>query len=56
MGVYLIHSPLIYFTYAYYANGIPVVIVFINFVVDGFIAMVLTGLLRKSRVRWLIGY
>lgn len=56
MGIYLLHSPLIYFTYAYYTNGMPVVVVFINFVVDGFVAVVLTELLRKSKVKWLIGY
>ena len=56
MGIYLLHSPLIYFTYAYYTNGIPVVVVFINFVIDGLIAMILTWFLKKSRVKWLIGY
>lgn len=56
MGIYLFHSPLVYFTYAYYTDGMPVTVVFINFVVDGLIAMALTQLLRKSKVKWLIGY
>lgn len=56
MGIYLLHSPLIYFTYAYYTNGIPIAVVLINFVLDGLIAMILTWFLKKSRVKWLIGY
>ena len=55
MGIYLLHSPLVYFTYAYYGNGIPVVVVFINFVIDGLIVMILTYHLMNGRWKWVIG-
>lgn len=55
MGIYLLHSPLIYFTCAYYTNGMPFV-VFINFFVYGLVSMGLTHLLRKSKLKWMIGY
>ena len=56
MGIYLLHSPLVYFTYAYYANGIPVVVVFINFVICGFAAFLMTYIIMNSKVKALLGY
>lgn len=56
MGVYLLHSPLVYFTYAYYANGLPVIVVFINFVICGFVAFLLTHIIMNSKVKALLGY
>ena len=42
--------------YAYFTNGNPVAVEFINFVVDGLVAMLLARTLRKSRGKWLIRY
>ena len=56
MGIYLLHSPLIYFTYSYCSNDFPLVVVFINFVIDGSIAVLLTNFLMKGKGKWLIGY
>lgn len=56
MGIYLLHSPLIYFTYSYCSNEFPLVVVFINFVIDGSIAVLLTNFLMKGKGKWLIGY
>lgn len=56
MGIYLLHSPLIYFTYAYFADANPIVVVFVNFVIDGMIAFALTCFLRKTRLKVLLGY
>lgn len=56
MGVYLIHSPLIYFTYSYLANISPSCVVLINFFACGFVALILTCHLSESKEKWLIGY
>lgn len=56
MGIYLLHSPLVYFTYAYYANGVPAVVVFINFVICGFAAFLMTYIIMNSKVKALLGY
>jgi fucose 4-O-acetylase-like acetyltransferase len=56
MGVYLLHSPLVYFTYAYYANGLPAIVVFINFVIGGFVAFSLTHIIMNSKAKALLGY
>lgn len=56
MGIYLFHSPLIYFTYAYLADCSPVIVVLLNFVVDGMIAYALTHLFMNSKAKVLIGY
>lgn len=56
MGIYLLHSPLIYFTYEFYANGFPTVVVFVNFVIAGLIAVLLTYFLMNGRWKWIIGY
>lgn len=56
MGIYLLHSPLIYFTYAFYANGFPLLVVLINFVLDGVLAFVLTMVIVKGKFKFLLGY
>lgn len=56
MGIYLLHSPLIYFTYAYCADQLPVLVVTINFVVDGFMAAFMTYFIMNSKVKCLLGY
>lgn len=54
-GVYLFHSPLIYITYATIPNAPPAVVVFMNLVVFGAVAYGLTALIRKTKLRVLIG-
>ena len=56
MGIYLLHSPLVYFTYAYYANAAPAMVVFVNFVIGGFIASLLTRFIMNSKAKVFLGY
>lgn len=55
MGMFLFHSPLIYISYTFYPNINPILMVFINFVVFGFISSLLTELIRKTPFKFLIG-
>lgn len=55
MGMFLFHSPLIYISYKFYPNIHPALMVFINFVCFGFLASLLTELIRKTPVKILIG-
>lgn len=54
-GVYLFHSPLIYITFATIPNAPPVIVVFINLVCFGAAAYGLTALIRKTKLKVLIG-
>ncbi len=54
-GIYLFHSPLIYFTFSMIPNASPIIVIFINFVVFGVFAYELTGLIRKTKLKVLIG-
>ena len=54
-GIYLFHSPLIYIPFASIPNAHPAIVVFINFVIFGAAAFGLTELLRKTKLRVLIG-
>ena len=54
-GIYLLHSPLIYITYTYLSDANPLLVIFINFFVFGFIALLLTELLRKTPFKIFIG-
>lgn len=54
-GVYLFHSPLIYITFATIPNAHPAVVVFMNLVVFGAVAYGLTALIRKTKLKVLIG-
>lgn len=54
-GIYLFHSPLIYITFASIPNAHPAIVVFINFVVFGAAAFGLTELVRKTKLKILIG-
>lgn len=54
-GVYLFHSPLIYITFANIPNANPAIVVFINLVIFGAAAYGLTGLIRKTKLKVLIG-
>lgn len=54
-GIYLFHSPLIYITYANIPNAHPAIVVFINLVICGAIAYGLTALIRRTKLKVLIG-
>lgn len=54
-GIYLFHSPLIYITFANIPNAHPGIVVFINLVVFGAAAFGVTELIRKTRLKVLIG-
>lgn len=54
-GVYLFHSPLIYITFATIPNAHPAVVVCINLVVLGAVAYGLTELIRRTKLKALIG-
>lgn len=54
-GIYLIHSPLIYITYTYLTNINPIMVVFINFVIFGIIALLLSILIRRTKLKFILG-
>lgn len=54
-GIYLFHSPLIYITFSLIPNASPLLVVFLNLIIFGAAACGLTELLRKTRLRFLIG-
>lgn len=54
-GVYLFHSPLIYITFATIPNAHPSIVVCINLVVFGAAAYGLTELIRRTKLKALIG-
>lgn len=54
-GVYLFHSPLIYITFANIPHANPAIVVFLNLVVFGAVAYGLTELIRRTKLKVLIG-
>lgn len=54
-GIYLFHSPLIYITCTFLTDRSPLLIVFLNFVVGGIFAYLLTTGIRKSCMNKYIG-
>ena len=54
-GVYLFHSPLIYITFENIPNAHPAIVVFVNLVVFGAAAFGLTELVRRTKLKVLIG-
>ena len=54
-GVYLLHSPLIYITYSRFVNANPLIVIFINFVIFGGLALILTMIIKKSKLKIIIG-
>lgn len=54
-GIYLLHSPLVYITYTYLANINPIIVVFINFIIFGGIALALSIFIRKSKLKFVLG-
>lgn len=54
-GVYLLHSPLIYITYSRFVNANPLIVIFINFVIFGGLGLILTMIIKKSKLKIIIG-
>lgn len=54
-GIYLFHSPLIYFMYMLYPNANPIVMFTVNFIVCGFISLGLVYLIRTLGLKFIIG-
>ena len=55
MGLYLFHSPMLYISFAYWPNINPAVMLLINFIGFGTIALLLTELVRRIRCGFVIG-
>lgn len=54
-GIYLFHSPLIYFMYMLYPNASPIVMFTMNFIVCGIISLGLVYLVRILGLKFIIG-
>ena len=54
-GIYLLHSPLIYITFATIPNAHPAIVVIINLFVFGGSAYITTEFIRKTKFKVLIG-
>ncbi len=54
-GLYLFHSPLIYFSFTYFPNLNPFYMFLINFILFGFVAYLITKLIRKTKFKFIIG-
>lgn len=54
-GIYLLHSPLIYITFSLIPNSNPIFVVLLNFIVFGGLTFILTVLLRKTKLKVLLG-
>lgn len=54
-GIYLLHSPLIYITYTYFKDSSPLFVLFVNFFIFGGVSLLLSFLIRKSRLRFILG-
>ena len=54
-GIYLFHSPLTYITYTYIPNANPLVVVFINFMLFGSVALMLSIAFSKCFLKIFIG-
>lgn len=54
-GIYLFHSPLIYYAYTRFPDINPVLMILWNFTLCGIVAYGITTLLRKTKLRFIIG-
>ncbi len=56
MGMYLLHSPLIYITFATIPNASPIYVICLNFIVFGIVSILFSYVIKNSKIRMLIGY
>lgn len=54
-GIYLFHSPLTYITYSFFVNLMPIFVVSINLLLFGIFSVVLTEIIRRTRLNFIIG-
>lgn len=54
-GIYLLHSPMVYFTYKYLSHVSPLIVVGINLIIFGGISLLLTIVIRSSKIKWIVG-
>lgn len=54
-GIYLLHSPLIYITFTYFPNISCYYIILINFFLFGSISLIMTDLINKTKLKFLLG-
>ena len=54
-GIYLFHSPLIYITFTYLSEKNPIIVVSINFILWGGLSYVLSHIIKKSKLKFIIG-
>ena len=54
-GIYLFHSPMIYITCTYWNDLNPIFVLLTNFAIFGFIAFLLTMIIKRSRLKFIIG-
>ena len=55
MGIFLFHSPLIYITFTFCPDIHPILMVVINFICFGALASLITVLLRKTPLKFVLG-
>ncbi|KAB7789555.1 acyltransferase family protein [Bifidobacterium leontopitheci] len=55
MGIYLFHSPMLYISFTYWPGISPALMILINFIGFGTVALVLTELMRHARCGIVIG-
>ena len=55
MGIYLFHSPMLYISFTYWPNINPLLMLLINFVGFGTVAILLTELMRRAHLGFVIG-
>ena len=54
-GIYLFHSPLIYITFSFWANESVLLVVLLNFVIFGGVALFITEFIRRRGLGLIIG-
>lgn len=54
-GIYLLHSPLVYVTFTFIPNCHYFYIIFINFIAFGWLSLILTTLVRKTKFKFILG-
>lgn len=54
-GIYLFHSPLIYITFTYWKDVNPFVVLLINFFLFGCLALCITLLIKRTKLKFVIG-
>ena len=54
-GIYLFHSPSIVFMFYYFPKVHPLITILVNFFILGFLSYIITSLIKKSKIKFIIG-